>query len=143
MLYISFESSSRAWKYEIYQISNLKNVQFRRIIFFLHFRLSSQFQKDCIKESPQGQNWLLRVQPTSTQSNWFLETTAKVKMQEYFNMNLNEIYLWQYFYFKETLQGPSVAVFRLLRLQDLLHHLFYLSKCFHRQTLVQFSKSPL
>ena len=34
MLYISFESSSRAKKYEIYQILNLKNVQFRRINFF-------------------------------------------------------------------------------------------------------------
>ena len=43
MLYIPFESSSRAKKYEIYQILNLKNVQFRRINFFFSILLLKAF----------------------------------------------------------------------------------------------------
>ena len=52
----------------------------------------------------------------------------KLKCKNYFDMNLNEIYLWQFFYFKETLQGPSVADFRPPQLRDLLHHLFLFIK---------------
>ena len=35
-----------------------------------------------------------------------------------------------FLFFKETLQDPSVAAFRLLQLQDLLHHLFLFIKMF-------------
>ena len=79
---------------------------FGELFFFLHFRLSSQFQKDCIKESPQGQNWLLRVQPTSTQSNWFLETTAKVKMQELLQYELEWNLFVAVFLFQRDIARP-------------------------------------